>query len=70
MREHASKGNIVFFSSHLIDIVEKLCDRIAIIKHGEIQAQLSLKDIENSGRSLEEFYLETIGDNTTKVEGK
>ncbi len=70
MREHASKGNIVFFSSHLIDIVEKLCDRIAIIKHGEIQAQLSLKDIENSGRSLEEFYLETIGDNTTKIEGK
>ena len=70
MREHASKGNIVFFSSHLIDIVEKLCDRIAIIKHGEIQAQLSLKDIEESGRSLEEFYLETIGDNTTKVEGK
>ena len=70
MREHASKGNIVFFSSHLIDIVEKLCDRIAIIKHGEIQAQLSLKDIESSGRSLEEFYLETIGDNTTKVEGK
>ncbi len=70
MKEHASKGNIVFFSSHLIDIVEKLCDRIAIIKHGEIQAQLSLKDIESSGRSLEEFYLETIGDNTTKVEGK
>ncbi|MBO7615561.1 MAG: ABC transporter ATP-binding protein, partial [Bacilli bacterium] len=70
MREHASKGNIVFFSSHLIDIVEKLCDRIAIIKHGEIQAQLSLKDIENSGHSLEEFYLETIGDNTTKIEGK
>ena len=30
----------------------------------------SLKDIEESGRSLEEFYLETIGDNTTKVEGK
>ena len=68
MREHASKGNIVFFSSHLIDIVEKLCDRIAIIKHGEIQVELSIKDIENSGRSLEEFYLETIGDNTTKVE--
>ena len=68
MREHASKGNIVFFSSHLIDIVEKLCDRIAIIKHGEIQAELSIKDIESSGRSLEEFYLATIGDNTTKVE--
>ena len=70
MREHASKGNIVFFSSHLIDIVEKLCDRIAIIKHGEIQIETSIKDIENSGKTLEEFYLATIGDTTTKAEGK
>ena len=68
MREHASKGNIVFFSSHLIDIVEKLCDRIAIIKHGEIQAEGSIKEIESGGKSLEEFYLEIIGDTTTKVD--
>ena len=68
MREHASKGNIVFFSSHLIDIVEKLCDRIAIIKHGEIQVQTSLKELEDKGRSLEEFYLEIIGDSLTKTD--
>ena len=68
MKEHASKGNIVFFSSHLIDIVEKLCDRIAIIKHGEIQAEGTIKDIESSGKTLEEFYLAIIGDTTTKVE--
>ena len=67
MREHASKGNIVFFSSHLIDIVEKLCDRIAIIKHGEIQVQTTIEEIENSGVTLEEFYLNTIGDTTTKA---
>jgi ABC-2 type transport system ATP-binding protein len=68
MREHASKGNIVFFSSHLIDIVEKLCDRIAIIKHGEIQTVTSVKEIEDRGDNLEEFYLNIIGDKTTKVE--
>ena len=67
MREHASKGNIVFFSSHLIDIVEKLCDRIAIIKHGEIQVESSLKEIESGGKTLEEFYLNIIGDTTTKA---
>ena len=65
MREHASKGNIVFFSSHLIDIVEKLCDRIAIIKHGEIQAITTVKEIESKGKTLEEFYLEIIGDTVT-----
>ena len=68
MKEHASKGNIVFFSSHLIDIVEKLCDRIAIIKHGEIQVETSLKEIESSDKTLEEFYLEIIGDSVTKVD--
>ena len=34
MLNHAKEGNIVFFSSHLIDVVEKLCDRVGIIKHG------------------------------------
>ena len=68
MREHASKGNIVFFSSHLIDIVEKLCDRIAIIKHGEIQCVNTVQEIEAKGTTLEEFYLSIIQDTTTKVE--
>ena len=67
MREHAAKGNIVFFSSHLIDIVEKLCDRIAIIKHGEIQATTTVKEIEATGKTLEEFYLNIIGDTTTQA---
>jgi len=62
MRQHAAEGNIVFFSSHIIDIVEKLCDRIAIIKKGHIQCVKTVKEIEDSGTSLEEFYLETIGD--------
>lgn len=64
MKEHAKKGNIVFFSSHIIDIVEKLCDRIAIIKKGEIVAVSSVKDIIDSGVSLEEFYLKCINGTT------
>lgn len=63
MKKHAEAGNIVFFSSHLIDIVEKLCDRIAIIKHGEIQCIRDVKEIENSEESLEQFYMKVIGDN-------
>lgn len=63
MRQHAAAGNIVFFSSHLIDIVEKLCERIAIIKHGKIQCVKSVEEIEASGITLEQFYLNTIGNN-------
>ena len=67
MLNHAREGNIVFFSSHLIDIVEKLCDRIGIIKHGELQVVDSVKNIEKSGKTLEQFYLNIIGDNVTEA---
>ncbi len=62
MKEHASQGNIVFFSSHLIDIVEKLCQRIAIIKNGHILCVKTLQEIEDSGYTLEQFYLKMIED--------
>ncbi len=62
MKEHASKGNIVFFSSHLIDIVEKLCQRIAIIRHGQILCVKDVDEIEKNGESLEQFYLKTINE--------
>ena len=60
MKQHAAKGNIVFFSSHIIDIVEKLCGRIAIIKKGHIRCVKKLSEIESTGISLEQFYLNTI----------
>ena len=67
MKQHAEEGNIVFFSSHIIDIVEKLCDRIAIIKKGEIQCVKTVKEIEDSGVTLEQFYLDTIGENPEEM---
>ncbi len=66
MKQHAAEGNIVFFSSHLIDIVEKLCQRIAIIKKGHIQCVKSVDEIEQSGTTLEEFYLKTISSEEDK----
>ncbi|MBQ7308437.1 MAG: YwaF family protein [Clostridia bacterium] len=64
MKEHARNGNIVFFSSHIIDVVEKLCDKIAIIKKGEIVAVKDIKEITDSGISLEDYYLENINGTT------
>jgi ABC-2 type transport system ATP-binding protein len=60
MKNHARKGNIVFFSSHIIDIVEKLCDRIAIIKEGVIIKEVTLKELEKKNIDLERFYLDAI----------
>lgn len=60
MKEHAAKGNIVFFSSHIIDVVEKICDKIAIIRKGKIRAAASVKELERRNMDLEQFYLDTI----------
>lgn len=62
MKEHAKNGNIVFFSSHIIDIVEKLCNRITIIKKGKIRALVTLDELKEKGVGLEQFYLNIINE--------
>lgn len=66
MRQHAKQKNIVFFSSHIIDIVEKLCTRIIIINKHEIVTDIKLEEIQDMGISLEDFYLTTIGEKIEK----
>lgn len=59
MREHADNGNTVFFSSHVLEVVEKVCDRVAIIDKGKIIAVCTMKELKEkrSDLSLEEFFL-------------
>ncbi len=66
MKQHAKEGNIVFFSSHIIDVVERICNKIAIIKKGQIQCVRELAEMEKNGESLEQFYMSVIND--TQVE--
>ncbi|MGM0411185.1 MAG: ABC transporter ATP-binding protein [Bacillota bacterium] len=59
MREHCANGGTVFFSSHVLEVVENICDRIGIINKGELIAYGDLEEIkENKDRSLEELFLE------------
>ena len=63
MRKHADNGNTVFFSSHVIDVVEKVCDRIAIINHGKLVAVDTLDNIRKENKeSLEELFLTITSD--------
>ena len=61
LKKHAEKGNIVFFSSHLIDIVEKLCDRIIIISDHKVQDVADVHDLLSKGVNLEQYYMEKTG---------
>ncbi|MEZ0537916.1 ABC transporter ATP-binding protein [Caldicellulosiruptoraceae bacterium PP1] len=59
MREHANKGNIVFFSTHILDVAERLCDRVGIIKNGKVIACGTLDEL-RSGKdeTLENIFME------------
>lgn len=60
MKKHAADGNIVFFSSHIIDVVERICDKIAIIKKGNVLCTRTIKELEERGIALEDYYMEMI----------
>ncbi len=57
MREHANRGNTVFFSSHVIEVVEKICDRIAIIRQGQLVGIFEVAKLKEQGLTLEQLYL-------------
>lgn len=57
MKEMTKKGKTIFFSTHILDVAEKLCDRVAIIKNGNIVKIGNMKDIKGDS-SLEKVFLE------------
>ena len=57
MQEMVKEGKIIFFSTHILDVAEKLCSRVAIIKNGKIMAQGSMSEIKGNA-SLEDVFLE------------
>lgn len=64
MRRHCEAGNTVFFSTHVLEVAEKLCDEIAIIDKGRLIAQGTLEELRSgeSGASLEQLFLELTED--------
>lgn len=61
MRERKERGKMVFFSTHVMEVAENICDRIAIISKGKIVAKGSLDEIRKNldeNKSLEELFLE------------
>ncbi|MBR3511348.1 MAG: ABC transporter ATP-binding protein [Clostridia bacterium] len=57
MIEHAKKGNTVFFSTHVLEVAEKLCDRVGIINNGKLIFVGSYEEVAKN-ESLEDLFLE------------
>ena len=60
MNEMVKEGKIIFFSTHILDVAEKLCSRVAIIKKGELVKVGSMEEIKGD-QSLEKVFLELEG---------
>ena len=56
MREMCRNGSAIFFSTHVLDVAEKLCNKVAIIRKGKIMAMGTMDEI-TEGHSLEEAFL-------------
>lgn len=61
LREKAKEGKIIFFSTHVLDVAEKLCNRIAIIKDGKLLVDGDMDRIIKD-KSLEETFMELVVD--------
>ena len=57
MREHCDRGGAIFFSTHVLEVAEKLCDKVAIIKQGKLIRSGTMEDVRGDD-SLEEVFLE------------
>ena len=57
MREHCDKGGAIFFSTHVLEVAEKLCDKVAIIKQGKLVKVGTMEEVKGDD-SLEEVFLE------------
>lgn len=63
MKEYANKGRTVFFSTHILDVAEKLCDRIGIIDKGKLLFVGTLDEMKKElkqNKSLEELFMEIV----------
>lgn len=61
LKEKAKEGKIIFFSTHVLDVAEKLCNKIAIIDEGKLVVDGTMKRILKDS-SLEELFMELVAD--------
>lgn len=57
MREHCDRGGAIFFSTHVLEVAEKLCDKVAIIRRGQLIREGTMEEVKGD-ESLEAVFLE------------
>jgi len=61
LEEYIAKGGTVFMASHILEIAEKLCDRLSIVHLGKVVAEGRIDEMLRSGENLERLFLRSVG---------
>jgi ABC-2 type transport system ATP-binding protein len=61
LNDQVRRGATIFLTTHVLEVVERLCDRVAIINEGRIVKQGALADLRAAGESLEDAFVRIVG---------
>ncbi len=61
LTEQVRRGATVFLTSHVLEVVERLCDRVAIIHAGKLVLEARMEDLRGGGETLEDIFVRTVG---------
>ena len=62
MHQVCEEGSAIFFSTHVLDVAEKLCNKVAIIQNGRLIAAGPMEELVQPGTSLESLFMEVVSD--------
>ena len=62
MRKLCDRGGAIFFSTHVLEVAEKLCNKVAMIKDGRLIAEGTMEEVVKQGNTLESIFMEVVND--------
>ncbi len=68
LQEQVRHGATVFLTSHVLEVVERLCDRVAIINEGRLVIESSMADLRTGAETLEDIFVRIVGANGRTAE--
>ena len=60
MRKLCAGGGAIFFSTHVLEVAEKLCNKVAMIKEGRLIAEGTMEEVVKQGNTLESIFMEVV----------
>ncbi len=71
LREHIEKGGTIFLCSHILEVAERLCTRVAVIDHGRVLAAGRMNELKESGdETLEDVFIRLVGASIEEIEAR